>query len=147
MERQYPERPILAVGAIVVKDGCVLLARRGKDPSYGLWSVPGGAVHLGEDLKAAAAREIREECGIEVELADVTEIVERLVRDADGRIRYHYVIVDYLARWVTGELTASPEVLEARWIPPDELPRQQMTRGTAEVIDRMLEAGKRAGVL
>lgn len=145
--RCYPDRPILAVGAIVVKEGHVLLARRGKEPSYGLWSVPGGAVHVGESLKLATQREIREECGIEVDLTEVIEVVERMVRDGSGRIQYHYVIVDYLARWVSGELTASSEVLEARWVPPGSFPEYPMTVGTAEVIHRMLEAGKRAGVV
>ncbi len=137
----------MAVGAIVVKDGHVLLARRGKEPSYGVWSVPGGAVHLGEGLKAAAAREIREECGIEIALADVIEVIERMVRDAEGRIQYHYVIVDYLARWVSGDLAPSPEVLEARWVAPDNFSHYQMTTGTAEVINRVLAAGKRAGII
>jgi 8-oxo-dGTP diphosphatase len=145
--RRYPDRPILAVGAIVVKEGCVLLARRGKEPSYGLWSVPGGAVHVGESLKLATQREIREECGIEVDLTEVIEVVERMVRDESGRIQYHYVIVDYLARWESGDLTASSEVLEARWVPPGDFPQYQMTVGTAEVIHRMLGAGKRAGVV
>lgn len=147
MKRQYPDRPIMAVGAIVVKDGHVLLARRGKEPSYGLWSVPGGAVRLGEGLKPAAQREIREECGIEIDVADVVEVVERMVRDADGRIQYHYVIVDYLARWVSGDLAPSSDVLEARWVPPEEFSLYQMTTGTAEVVHRMLAAGKRAGVI
>ncbi len=137
----------MAVGAIVVKDGHVLLARRGKEPSYGVWSVPGGAVHVGERLKVAAAREIREECGIEIALEDVVEVIERMVRDAEGRIQYHYIIVDYLARWVGGDLAPSSEVLEARWVAPEEFPQYQMTTGTAEVIHRVLAAGKRAGIL
>ncbi|HSC71002.1 MAG TPA: NUDIX hydrolase [Candidatus Methylomirabilis sp.] len=147
MQRRYPERPIMAVGAIVVKNGRVLLARRGKEPSYGVWSVPGGAVRLGEGLKAAAVREIREECGIEIELTDVVEVIERLHRDGGGRVQYHYVIVDYLARWVAGKLSSSDEVLEARWVAPEEFPRYQMTTGTADVIQKMLAAGRRAGVL
>ena len=147
MKRRYPDGPVVAVGGIVVKDGRVLLIRRGKEPSYGLWSVPGGAVDLGEGLKPAAQREIREECGIEVNLTDVIEIVERMVRDESGRIQYHYVIVDYLARWVSGELAPSSEVLEARWVPPEDLPQYQMTVGTAEVILRMLAVGKQAGVI
>jgi ADP-ribose pyrophosphatase len=146
-QRRYPERPFVAVGTIVVREGCVLLARRGKEPSYGLWSLPGGAVDLGERLKDAAARETREECGIEIELADVLEVVERMVRDPDGRVQFHYVIVDYLARWTSGELSASPEVLEARWVAPEDFPQYELTRGTAEVVLRMLENGKRAGVI
>jgi 8-oxo-dGTP diphosphatase len=145
--RRYPDRPIVAVGAIVAENGRVLMARRGKEPSYGLWSVPGGAVHLGEDLKAAACREIKEELGIEVELTDVIEIMERVTRDAEGRIQYHYVVIDYLARHVGGEPTPSPEALEVRWIAPENFPRYEMTRGTADIILRMLEKGKRAGVI
>jgi ADP-ribose pyrophosphatase YjhB (NUDIX family) len=95
----------------------------------------------------AALREIQEECGIQVDLMDVTEIVERLVQDADGRVQYHYVIVDYLARWASGDLAPSSEVLEARWVAPEDFPKYPMTRGTAEVIHRMLEAGKRAGLI
>lgn len=146
-ERRYPDRPIVAVGAIVVENGRVLMARRGTEPSYGLWSVPGGAVRLGEDLKTAARREIREELGIDVELTDVTEIMERVTRDAEGRIQYHYVVVDYLARHVHGEPRPSPEALEVRWIAPEEFPKFEMTRGTAEIILRIMEAGKKAGVI
>jgi ADP-ribose pyrophosphatase YjhB (NUDIX family) len=146
-QRRYPDRPFVAVGTIVVKDGCVLLARRGKEPSYGLWSLPGGAVDVGEGLKVAAARETREECGIEVEITDVLEVVERMVRDPEGRVQFHYVIVDYLARWASGELTSSSEVLESRWVPPEDFPRYEMTRGTAEVVLRMLETGRKAGVI
>ena len=147
MTRQYPDRPFVAVGTIVVRDGRVLLAQRGKDPSYGLWSLPGGAVDLGEPLKSAAARETREECGIEVEITDVLEVVERMVRDPEGRVQFHYVIVDYLARWLSGELVPSSEVLGARWVAPEDFARYEMTRGTAEVVLRMLATGKRAGVI
>jgi len=146
-QRRYPDRPIPAVGAIVVKDGRVLFARRGKEPSYGLWSVPGGAVHLGERLEDATKRELREECGIEIELTPVIEVIERMVRDPDGKVQYHYVIVDYLARWVGGELTPSAEALEARWVAPEEFPQLEITRGTPEVVLRMLENGRKAGVI
>jgi ADP-ribose pyrophosphatase len=137
----------MAVGAIVVRSGRVLLARRGKEPSYGLWSVPGGAVRLGERLEAAAAREIREECGVEIELTDVIEVIERLHRDGEGRVQYHYIIVDYLARWVAGDLKPSEEVLEARWVDPEDFPEYQMTAGTADVIQKMLAAGRRAEII
>ena len=147
MTRRYPDRPFIAVGTIVVRDGRVLLAQRRKEPSYGLWSLPGGAVELGEPLKVAAARETREECDIEIEITDVLEVVERMVRDSDGRVQFHYVIVDYLARWASGELRPSEEVLEARWVSPDDFPQYQVTRGTSEVVLRMVETGKRAGVI
>jgi len=146
-QRRYPDRPIVAVGAIVVEKGRVLMARRGTQPSYGIWSIPGGAVHLGEELKTAARREIREELGIEVELTDVIEILERVTRDSEGRIQYHYVVIDYLARRVGGEPTPSPEALEVRWISPEEFPQYEMTRGTADVILRIMDAGRKAGAI
>jgi 8-oxo-dGTP diphosphatase len=147
MKRRYPDGPVVAVGGIVVKDGRVLLIRRGKEPSYGLWSIPGGAVNLGEELRAAARREVREECGIEIDLTEIVEVLDRVVRDSDGRIQYHYVLIDYLARWASGDPAPSSDVLEVRWVVPDDLSQYQMTRGTADVIRKMLAAGKRAGVI
>ncbi len=147
MKRRYPDGPIVAVGGIVVKDGSVLLIRRGKEPSYGLWSVPGGAVDLGEGLRAATQREVREECGIEIDVTDVIEVLERVVRDSDDRVQYHYVLIDYLARWVGGDPVPSSEILELRSVPPDDFPQYQMTRGTAEVIHKMLAAGRKAGII
>jgi mutator protein MutT len=147
VSRTYPDRPILAVGAVVVRDGRVLLARRGKAPSYGLWSLPGGAVELGERVKDAVRREIREECGIEIEVTDVVEVFERLVPDADGRVQYHYVILDYVARWQSGEPGGSDEVLESRWVRPEEFPDYEMTKGTADVVLRMVERAKKAGAI
>ena len=147
MSRTYPERPFVAVGAVVVKDGRVLLAQRGKPPGLGVWSLPGGAVELGETLQDAVRREVREECGIEIELADVHEVFERLIRDADGRVQYHYVILDYLARWVGGEPGPSEETLDSRWVSPEDFPHYQLTQGTTDVILRILEAGRKAGLI
>ncbi len=147
MKRSYPDRPIAAVGAVVVKDGRILLIRRGKAPSYGIWSVPGGAVHLGESLRDAARREIREECGIEIDLTDVLEAVDRITRDAEGRVQYHYVVIDYLACWASGEIASASDSLEARWVAPTDLAQYQMTSGTADVIRKMLAAGMRTGVI
>ncbi len=142
-DREYPARPILAVGAIVVRDGCVLVARRGKPPGLGKWSVPGGAVNVGESLEAAARREVREECGVEVELTDTLEVIQRITRDDAQRVRFHYVIVDYLARWLSGEPRPSAEASEVRWVRPEEFDALDMTPGTADVIRRML---RKAGV-
>lgn len=138
VKREYPDRPILAVGAVVVKDGKVLLARRGEEPGRGLWTLPGGAVHPGEELKAAVARELREECGIEVAVEEIAEVVERMIPDADGRMRYHYVILDYRATWLRGDPAPSEEVEEARWVDVADLPRYRMTRGTEGLIRRLL---------
>lgn len=138
VKREYPDRPILAVGAVVVRDGKVLLTKRGREPGRGLWSLPGGAVHPGEELKAAVIRELREECGIEVAVEEVAEVVERMIPDADGRLQYHYVILDYRTRWLRGDLSLSEEVEEARWVDPADLHHYQMTRGTADVIRRLL---------
>ena len=142
-DREYPARPILAVGTIVVRDGCVLLARRGKPPGLGKWSVPGGAVDAGESLEDAARREIHEECGIEVELTDTIEVLQRVTRDDAQRVRFHYVIVDYVARWAAGEPRPSAEASEVRWVRPEEFEALDMTPGTAEVIRRML---RKAGI-
>jgi mutator protein MutT len=126
------------VGTIVVRNGRVLLARRGRAPSQGKWSVPGGAVDVGESLEDAARREIREECGIEVELTDTVEVIQRITRDEIQRVRFHYVIVDYVARWLSGEPEPSEEASEVRWVRPEELDALDMTAGTADVIRRML---------
>lgn len=136
-ERQYPRHPVLAVGAVVVRDGQVLLVLRGGEPGRGLWSLPGGVVHPGETLRAAVVRELREECGIDVAVAETAEVVERMIPDADGRLQYHYVILDYQARWLQGELTASEEVEDARWVDLDRLDQYHMTYGTADVIRRL----------
>lgn len=137
-ERAYPDRPVLAVGAVVVRNGKVLLVLRGREPGRGLWSLPGGIVHAGETLRAAVVRELREECGIEVAVAEGAEVVERIIPDTEGRLQYHYVILDYQAKWLQGELAASEEVEDARWVDPGSLHQYHMTRGTTDVIRRLL---------
>ena len=120
MKREYPERPIVAVGAAVFHDGQVLIVQRGKAPSKGVWTVPGGAVELGETMRQAAAREVKEECGIKVEVGEVAGILDNVVRDEQGRIRYHYAIVDFAARYTSGELCPNDELMNAAWITPTE---------------------------
>ncbi len=142
--RRYPNHPVLAVGAVVVRDGKVLLVLRGREPGRGRWSLPGGVVHLGETLRSAVIRELREECGIEVAVAETAEVVERMVQDAEGGLQYHYVILDYQAKWLQGELATSEEVEDARWVDPDSLDRYHMTYGTADVIRRLLTRSSRA---
>ena len=138
MVREYPERPIVAVGGIVVRDGQVLLVERGREPSVGRWTIPGGAVRVGERLQEAVARELREECGVEVEVGPVVEILDRVVRDGAGRVRFHYVIVDYLARWVAGEPRAGSDARAVRWLHREEWAALPLTEGLGPVLDRAL---------
>jgi mutator protein MutT len=138
VRREYPDHPVLAVGAVVTREAKVLLVKRGRDPGRGLWTLPGGAVHAGEALKPAVARELGEECGIEVAVEDIAEVVERMFFDDGGRLRYHYVIIDYRARWLRGDPAPSKEVEEARWVDIADLAHYRMTRGTADLIRRLV---------
>ncbi|MGQ9676183.1 MAG: NUDIX hydrolase [Chloroflexota bacterium] len=136
--REYPRAPIAAVGAVVVKDDRILLVKRGNEPGYGQWSLPGGAIELGETARAAAAREVKEETGFEVEAEDVVEVLDRIVLDADGRVRYHYVLVDFVARYISGELHPSDEVLDGRWVLPEDLPQYNLTEAATRVIGKAM---------
>ncbi|HTW46880.1 MAG TPA: NUDIX hydrolase [Acidobacteriaceae bacterium] len=142
MRREYPDAPIAGVGAvIVVRDAArgprVLLIRRAQEPLKGEWSLPGGAVELGETLEEAVRREALEETGLAVEVVDTVKAFDRISRDAEGRVRYHYVLVDFLCR-VTGgvdceqAIACATDALEARWAGPGEL--DGLTSLTVEVI-------------
>jgi len=131
MRREYPSAPIVGVGAVVVKEGQVLLVRRANAPNQGQWSIPGGTVELGETLAQAAVREVREECGIEVEPGEVLSTFDLIQRDEKGRILYHYVLIDLLARYVSGEPIAATDAMEVRWV--DEKSLNQL-----DVIPRLL---------
>jgi ADP-ribose pyrophosphatase YjhB (NUDIX family) len=134
--REYPEVPRIGVGAVVLKDGRVLLVRRDRAPAKGKWSIPGGLVNLGERTEAAAVREVAEECGLRVRLQGVAGVVDRIISDADGRVRYHYVLVDYLAVPESGEVRAGSDAADARWVPIGELSRYDTTEGLAAMVAR-----------
>jgi mutator protein MutT len=136
--RRYPERPIVGVGAIVVEGDRVLLVERGREPQKGVWSLPGGAVEVGEHLKEAIRREVREETGLEVEPVRMVEVFERIMPDESGRTEYHYVLIDYLCRVTGGELKAESDARQARWVPRAELASYKMTEGTLRVIEKAL---------
>ena len=114
MQREFPEAPLMGVGAVVVDGGRVLLVRRGTEPLKGEWSLPGGLVELGETLTAAVIREVREETGLIVEPLELIELLDRIHREGD-RIRYHYVIADYLCHVTSGELLAASYADAVRW--------------------------------
>jgi len=114
MQREFPPAPLVGVGAVIVHEGRVLLARRGTPPFQGSWSLPGGALELGETLLEGVVREVREETGLTVESVELIELVDRITRQ-DNRVQYHYVIADYLCRVVGGALKAASDAAAVRW--------------------------------
>lgn len=136
MSREYPSQPIVGVGAIVLRDHDVLLVRRGKEPLKGVWSLPGGALELGENLEDGIRREVREEVGLEVEVGPIVEVFERITPDEKGAIRYHYVLIDYLCRPTGGTLVAADDADDARWFAVNELKNIDITEGTPPVIEK-----------
>jgi mutator protein MutT len=136
MSREYPSQPIVGVGAIILRDDDVLLVRRGKEPLKGVWSLPGGALELGEKLEDGVRREIHEEVGLEVEVGPVVEVFERITPDAKGAVRYHYVLIDYLCRPTGGTLRAADDADDARWFAVSDLRSIDITEGTPPVIEK-----------
>ena len=143
MKREYPDHPIVGVGAIIIKGEEVLLAKRGKEPGYGKWSIPGGAVNLGETLEEAVVREVCEEVNLEVRVGVVVEVLERILRDPEGGVQYHYVLVDFLCEHLSGEEKPSSEALEVQWVPISEIPRYRLPGKTKRVIQKAIEMRQR----
>jgi ADP-ribose pyrophosphatase YjhB (NUDIX family) len=142
--RSYPTRPFLAVSAAIVRDGKLLVVRRARPPANGLFSLPGGVVELGEDLRAAVMREVAEETGMTIEPVGLAGFREAISRDASDRVERHFVILCFAARWKGGEPQLNEELSEARWIDPAELAGLATTPGLAEIVgaafDRLNEA-------
>lgn len=134
--RLYPDRPLVGVGAAVVDRGRLVLVRRANDPGRGQWGLPGGLVHLGEELATAVRREVLEECGLEVRPGEVLAVLDNIVPDRGGRVRYHYVIVDFIAYPEGGSLKPGTDVLDARWVPIVDLPRWPLPPFTRGFLER-----------
>jgi 8-oxo-dGTP diphosphatase len=138
MNREYPDRPFIGVGAIIVEDGRVLLVKRGHEPLTGEWSIPGGVLELGETVREGVAREALEETGLTVEPLELLGVFDRVVRDLDERTLYHYVLVDFLCQRISGELCAAGDADEARWFSAEELAKLPLAKDTADVIQSAL---------
>jgi ADP-ribose pyrophosphatase len=143
---RYPECPVVAVGAVVFNEERVLLVRRGQPPSHDLWAIPGGKVRLGETLQAAAEREILEETGLTVRARQPLYTFDLIERNAQGRIRFHYVIVDLVADYVAGTIRAGDDAREVRWIGPGDIRQLKVSPQTSELLQRVYGFGRsRAG--
>ena len=142
--RQYPERPIVGVGAVIVEAGRVLLVKRRFEPLSGRWSLPGGTLELGETLETGIAREMREETGLEIEVGPVIEVFDRIMFDTERRVQYHFVLVDYLCWPIGGDLQAGSDVDAAVMVDPASLDAYDLTAKARAVIARALELDREA---
>ena len=133
-DRTYPERPIVGVGVVVFRGGDVLLIKRAKPPVSDRWSIPGGAQEIGETVREAARREVAEETGVEIEIVGLVDVVDGITRDPDGRARYHYTLVDFAARWLSGEARAASDAAAVRWVRRDALPGIALWDETRRII-------------
>jgi 8-oxo-dGTP diphosphatase len=145
MRRRYPSRPILGVGAIVIRRGRVLLVQRGRAPLKGCWSLPGGALELGERIEDGVRREVLEETGLTVKPLKVFEVFERISPGERDRPEYHYVVVDYVCRVAGGALRPGGDAARAEWVRQEDLGRRQITEGTLAVIRRAFRKKLRGG--
>jgi 8-oxo-dGTP diphosphatase len=137
MKRDYPEHPIIGVGAVVVERSRALLVRRATEPLLGEWSVPGGMLELGETLRDGVQREALEETGLAVEAGEVIDVFDSIFTDAQGLTQYHYVLIDYLCRPLSGEARAASDVSDVRWVTADAL----RTLGLRESIEQVVRKG------
>jgi 8-oxo-dGTP diphosphatase len=140
--RQYPARPIVGVGAVIVDAGKVVLVKRRYEPLAGRWSLPGGTLEVGETLKAAVIREMREETGLDVEVGPLLEVFDRIITDEAQRVRYHFVLVDYLCWPVGGRLEASSDVEEAVLVGPESFADYDLTENAESVIAQALAVNR-----
>jgi len=129
LRREYPSQPIVGVGAVIVQDGKLVLVKRGVEPGKGKWSIPGGAVELGEGVRDAAIREAKEECGLDIELVGdkPMDAIDNMIAGENECLQYHYVLLQFLARPRGGTLRSGSDVTEVRWIPLEEVDTYNLT--------------------
>jgi ADP-ribose pyrophosphatase YjhB (NUDIX family) len=136
MPREFPEFPLVGVGAIIIEDARVLLVKRAHPPLQAQWSIPGGVLEVGELVREAAIREAREETGLIVETRELLGVYDRVLRNLEQRVQYHYVLIDFLCRRVGGELQAADDAAEVRWFIREELPALNLAEDTLDVISK-----------
>ncbi len=141
MQREFPEVPLIGVGAIIIENARVVLVKRAHPPLQAEWSIPGGVLEVGELVREAAVREAREETGLTVEPLELLGVYDRVLRDSQQRVQYHYVLIDFLCRRVAGELSASSDAAEVRWFTREELAGLNLAEDTMEVILKGLSKG------
>ncbi len=137
--REYPSRPVVGVGGVVISDGRALLIRRGAPPLEGRWSIPGGMLETGETLLEGVRRELAEETGLEVRVGELIEVFERISLDAAGKTKYHFVVLDYLCEAVAGKARAGSDVTDVAWATPSELAEYSLTETATRVIEKAFE--------
>jgi len=142
VRREYPERPLVGVGGVVIHDERTLLIRRGSEPLEGEWSIPGGMLELGETILEGVRRELLEETAIEVRVLDLIEVFERVTRDEAGKLKYHFVILDYLCEAVRGEAQAGSDVTDVAWARESELSKYSLTPTATRVIQKAFEIAR-----
>src|SRR3954453_9084798 len=140
IRREFPELPLVGVGAIIIEGDRVLLVKRAHPPIQGQWSIPGGVLEVGEMVREAAVREACEETGLMVEPGELLGVYDRILRDPEQRVQYHYVLIDFLCRPVGGELLAASDAAEVRWFTREELPALNLAEDTTDVIDKGFRA-------
>lgn len=136
MKRKYPAQPVVGVGALIMNSRKILLVKRGIEPGKGKWTIPGGLVELGEAPEETVIREVMEECGLTVENPALVDAVNNIILDKKGRIKYHFVILDFLVELKGGKLTPNEEILEARWVPLEEVEKYDLTRSFRDFLYR-----------
>ena len=134
MKREYPESPIVGVGGVIFDGASVLLAKRGQEPAKGTWSLPGGAVELGEKVVNALKREIQEEVGIEIEVGGLIRVLDRIVQDQEKKVRYHYVLIDYWGWKVSGHPTPGSDTSDICFVPLEGIQKMDIHREVRETI-------------
>src|SRR6476660_5851238 len=136
MKREFPEVPLVGIGAIIIEGDRVVLVKRAHPPIQGQWSIPGGVLEVGEMVREAAIREAREETGLMVEPGDLLGVYDRILRNVEERVQYHYVLIDFLCRAVGGTLFAASDAAEVRWFSREELPALNLAEDTQDVIQK-----------